>query len=84
MKKIICKILEHVFPGETNRIKAERRAKRDAMQELLDVSRKMRERGFCTNTINDRLDPALKCYKRGRYERAKDYAHSPIFTCIAI
>lgn len=84
MKKIICKILEIVFPGETNRIKTERRAKHDAMQELLDVNRKMRERGFCRESINDRLDPALNCYKRGRYERAKEYAHSPIFTCIAI
>ena len=55
-----------------------------AMQELLNVNRKMRDLGFRRDSINDRLRPAFIEYKRGRYERVKDYAHSPIFTCIAI
>ena len=59
-------------------------AKKAAMQNLLDVTRKMREMGFSVETINDRLRPALVSYKRERYEQAKDYAHAPIFTCIAI
>lgn len=63
---------------------AERIAKNDAMQVLLNVSKKMRERGLKPNDIDSRLKPALLSYKRGRYEQAKDYAKASIFTCIAI
>lgn len=61
-----------------------REAQCAAMQDLLNVNRKMRDLGFRRDSINDRLRPAFIEYKRGRYERAKDYAHSPLFTCIAI
>jgi len=54
------------------------------MQDLLNVNRKMRERGFKTNDINERLHPAMHEFKMGRYERAMDYAHSSIFTGVVI
>ena len=55
-----------------------------AMQVLLDSCKQMRKKGISPESINDRLKPALIEYKRGRYDKAKDYAHAPIFTCIAI
>lgn len=85
MRKIICRIIEGLFPNKVAELKAERKAQREAMQDLLNVSRKMREEhGFSVESINDRLRPALLEYKRGRYDSARDYAHSQIFTCIAI
>lgn len=85
MRKIIARIIEKLFQNEVAKIKAERKAQREAMQDLLNVSRKMREvHGFSVESINDRLRPALLEYKRGRYDKAMDYAHSQIFTCIAI
>lgn len=72
MKKIICKILEIVFPGETKRIKAERTEKRTAMQRLLDANRELRANGFGTNRINDELRLALSAYKCGKYERVSE------------
>ena len=85
MKKILAKAIYAVF-GKS--IEAERRQwKRQCveMQDLLNVSRKMREEhGFSVESINDRLRPALLEYERGRYDSARDYAHSQIFTCIAI
>lgn len=63
---------------------AERLAKNEAMQTLLNTNHKMRELGLKTSDINSRLFPALLSYKRERYEQAKEYAVAPIFTCIAI
>ena len=68
MKKIFCKVLERMFPSETNRVKANRVAKRTAMQRMLDADRELRANGFGTNRINDELRLALSAYKCGKYE----------------
>lgn len=71
MKKIICKILEIVFPVETARVRAERIAKRDALQWLLNASHELRANGYETNRINARMNCALRLYERGRYEHVR-------------
>jgi len=50
------------------------------MQAMLEISGRMRERGFDVEDINVVLSAALEEYNRGRYELAADYARSPIFT----
>lgn len=72
MKKIFCKVLETIFPSETNRVKANRVAKRTAMQRMLDADRELRANGFGTNRINDELRLALNAYKLGKYERVSE------------
>ena len=72
MKKIICKIIERVFRNETNRIKAERTAKRTAMQRMLDADRELRANGYETNRINAELHLAMSAYKHGKYERVAE------------
>ena len=78
MKKIICKILEVMFPTATNRIKAERaetnRAKRAAIQALLDATNELRRKGVDVNRINDRMDGALDAYLSGDFSRAVSWA----------
>lgn len=69
-----------LFPGKVERAIEKRTAKRTAMQAMLEISGKMRERGFDVEDIDSRLSAALGEYNRGRYERAADYARSPIFT----
>ena len=68
MKRIICRIIELVFPGETNRVKAERRAKRTAMQQMLDADHALRANGYGTNRINEKLRGAVRMYERGSYK----------------
>lgn len=72
MKKIVCKILEMIFPSETNRVKANRIAKRTAMQQMLDADHALRANGFETNRINAELRLALSAYKCEKYERVSE------------
>ena len=85
MKRIICKAIEFMFPEETALRKEQRaldeRERCDAMQTLLDASRKLRDMGFSTNGINQRLKPMLSGYERGEYERV---ASEQVCTCIAV
>lgn len=85
MKRIICKFIEFMFPEETALRKEQRaldaRERRAAMQTLLDASRKLRDVGFSTNGINERLRPLLSGYEQGEYERV---ASEQVCTCVAI
>ena len=78
MKKIICKVIEMVFPDVKLQAEERRRQlneKRTAMQHLLDTSRAMHAsfnracppNGDETSIINSRLHDALNAYERGRY-----------------
>lgn len=67
MKKIICRIIERVFPEQVKRIKETNRARRTAIQAMLDASHELREKGCGTNRINYKLDWALDAYEHGRY-----------------
>jgi len=74
MKRIICRIIERVFPHEVKRIKETNRARRDAIQKLLDADLTMRAQfkhravnGDETSIINNRLNDALRAYERGQY-----------------
>ena len=68
MKRIICRIIELVFPNETAKIIARRTAKRTAMQRLLDASRHLRVSGLDTNETNRALRGALRAYELCDYE----------------
>jgi len=77
MKKIICKVIEMVFPDVKLQAEERRRQlneKRTAMQHLLEASRAMHAsfqhrspNGDETSIINARLHDALNAYERGRY-----------------
>ena len=77
MKKIICKVIEMVFPDVKLQAEERRRQlneKRTAMQHLLEASRAMHAsfqhrspNGDETSIINTRLHDALSAYERGRY-----------------
>ncbi len=73
MKKIICKVMEFLFPAacaahrrRAALMRAERTAAMDAM---LRASRKMREDGRSVEHINGLLGYALWQYRKGRYEQ---------------
>ena len=65
----LARFIERVFPCEPNRIKAERLAKRTAMQQMLDANHAMRANGYETNRINTQLSLAVKRYDAGRYHK---------------
>lgn len=69
MKKILCRVIERVFPCETNRIKAGRLEKRTAMQQMLDADCAMRANGCKTERINEKLRAAVRLYDRGHYSQ---------------
>lgn len=69
MKKFLCRIIERVFPCETNRIKAGRLEKRTAMQQMLDADCSMRSLGYRTSYINEQLKTPLGLYNRGHYSQ---------------
>ena len=72
MKKILCKVIELVFPEHVKRIKAEqaerRAAKRSAMQQMLDADLTMRANGCTTDWINEKLHNAVRMYDRKLYQ----------------
>lgn len=70
MKKIICKVIERLFPGEVKRIKETNRARRAAIQALLDANRVFRLYGTSPERINATLGESLKMYCRGDYKNA--------------
>lgn len=77
MKKLICKVIEMLFPDVKLQAEERRRQlneKRTAMQHLLEASRAMHAsfkhrspNGDETSIINARLHDALNAYERGRY-----------------
>lgn len=75
MKRIICRIIERVFPDQVKRIRETNRARRRAIQMLLDASRFLRGSGCDTNETNRALRGALNAYELGEYERVGERAN---------
>lgn len=71
LRNALARCIELVFPVETARVRAERIAKRDALQWLLNASHELRANGYETNRINARMNCALRLYERGRYEHVR-------------
>lgn len=69
MKKIICKVIERLFPGEVKRIKETNRARRTAIQAMLDANRELRAVGKSVNETNRAMRTALNWYNERDYER---------------
>lgn len=70
MKKILCRVIERVFPEQVARIKETNRAKRTAIQAMLDSNNKLRANGCSVSCINDKLHVAVWMYDRGRFDQA--------------
>lgn len=71
-REIIIKVIERIFPAQTNEIRMRRQWKRDAMQKMLDADRIFRENGYGTERINSELRLALGAYERGMYNRVEE------------
>jgi len=48
--------------------------KKEAMNEMLSVVRKLRSEGYDVSCINERMSLALRAYNRGNYTRAIEHA----------
>ncbi len=70
MKRIIVKVLMMLFPERCAKILQRRRERRIAMQEMLDRSRALREKGCAADEINDRMAASLRLYARGKFNLA--------------
>ena len=69
MKKIICKVIERVFPEQVKRIKETNRARRTAIQAMLDANRLVREAGNSVSETNRIMRTALNWYNVHDYDR---------------
>lgn len=78
MKKIICKVLEFLFPvvceASRRRVSSRRSARAHAMDAMLYASSRLREDGKGVDTINYYLDVALLLYRDGSYHQCTNYA----------
>lgn len=79
MKKIICRIIELVYP-DVKRTVAEARAKRtarnEAMQAMLFASHELRTNGYGVDAANELLQPALMQYRHERYAECTSAART--------
>lgn len=66
--KILVGIIEMMFPKKVAEIRETNRARRAAMQLMLDTNREMRASGHKADYINNHLYDAMYYYKRGNYQ----------------
>jgi len=74
MKKIICRVIERLFPEQVAKIRETNRARRAAIQVLLNVSGGLRRSGCTTSETNRALRSALSAYELGDYEHVHERA----------
>ena len=69
MKRIICKVIERAFPAEIKRMNETNRAKRDAIQAMLNACRQLRDEGKTREQINSDMRTALRRYDAGKFKK---------------
>lgn len=68
MKKIICKVLEFLFPLQCAKVMRMRIDRTNAMNRMLRVSAELREQGRAADEIDNELYDALRAYESGLYK----------------
>lgn len=68
MRKIICKVLEFVFPAMCEKVIRMRLDRANAMNAMLRVSSELREKGCRSDEIDNELYGALRAYENGLYK----------------
>lgn len=84
-RKVLARIIERMFPEAIKRHKmenewrmAQERAKRTAIQAMLDADHGLRAKGCTVEHINARLSGSMNMYKLRQYGTASSWAEMEV------